>query len=64
MVKRFMRLPQTEEASGLKRSAIYKLISEGTFPKPIPITGRAVAWDEDEVLAWQKARIAQREQAA
>jgi predicted DNA-binding transcriptional regulator AlpA len=39
--------------SGLRRSAIYKYISEGRFPAPVKIGIRGVRWELSEVLAWQ-----------
>ena len=42
-------------------STIYDRISKGTFPKPVPIGPRAVAWIEDEVLELQEKLIAERD---
>jgi len=49
MPSRILRLPELERTIGLKHSAIYKLIAEGKFPKPVKLTGRSVGWFEDEV---------------
>jgi prophage regulatory protein len=57
-----LRRPAVEKVTGLRRSAIYERIAKGIFPKPIPLDGRAVGWLESEVLDWQRARIAQRDQ--
>jgi prophage regulatory protein len=43
-----LRINQLEAKLGLKRSTIYKLISEGQLPKPIKF-GRASIWLESEV---------------
>ena len=32
-----------------------------TFPKPIPLGEKAVGWLEDEIIQWQKDRIAERD---
>lgn len=45
------------EKTGLKRSSLYKLMHLGTFPKPIKITAKAVAWPSNEVEDWVKNRI-------
>ena len=37
---------------GLKRSAIYKYVSEGRFPAPIKVGERSVRWKLADVLAW------------
>lgn len=52
-----LRLPKVEAATGYKRSTIYRLIKEGSFPAPISIGARASAWIEDEINAWIESRI-------
>jgi prophage regulatory protein len=61
MLQRVLRLSELFRATGLKRSAIYAKIAEGTFPKPIPLGPRAVGWLECDIAAWQTARIAERD---
>jgi len=39
---RILRLPAVKAATGLSRSTIYARISEGTFPAPVALGGRAV----------------------
>ena len=53
-----LRLQQVQALTGLARSTLYKLVSERNFPSPIPLTGRAVAWDSQAVNAWIESRIA------
>lgn len=64
MEKRLGRLPQVREVVPYSRSEIYRLISLGQFPKPIPIGARAVAWDMDEVQSWIRERIEARDARA
>lgn len=52
-----LRLRQVLEVVGLSKSAIYKRITAGTFPKAINLGGKSVGWLESEVLAWLDARI-------
>ena len=52
-----VRMPDVEIASGLKRSAIYKRIADGTFPAPIKITSRCSAWIKGEINEWIAKRI-------
>lgn len=49
---RLIRLSDVTEATGLARSTIYKYISAGSFPKPVPLGGSRVAWVEQEINAW------------
>lgn len=53
-----LRLPTVKIRTGLSRTSIYKRVSEGTFPKPIALGGRAVGWIEAEVNDWLAKRIA------
>ena len=58
MMKRaILRLPAVKAKTGLSRSTIYLRISEGGFPKPISLGGRAVGWIEAEVDDWLNQQI-------
>ena len=37
---------------GLSRTAIYRLIAEGQFPRQVCIGPRTVAWCQDDLEAW------------
>lgn len=60
-IMRIIRLKQVIETTGLGRSTIYKFIEEQTFPKPVPLGGRAVGWLEEEVVDWVLSRVAIRD---
>ena len=49
---------------GLHRTQINELIKRGEFPRPISLSdsGRAIAWLEADLIAWQAARLARREE--
>ncbi|NNK95721.1 MAG: AlpA family transcriptional regulator [Desulfobacterales bacterium] len=51
-----LRLPQVEQSCGLKKSTIYAQIKEGTFPRPVKLGARSVAWRSNEVDEWIQAR--------
>lgn len=63
---RLLRLWAVEEFSGLKRTQIWEHIERGEFPQPVKLTesGRAIAWDEAELIAWRDARKAARDNNA
>ena len=44
--------------TGLARSTIYKLIKAGSFPKPIQLTDRAVAWPSNLIESWISEKLA------
>ncbi len=50
-----LRLPEVMRRTGLKRSSIYKRIHEGTFPEPVSLGSRAVAWPVAKIDAWLEA---------
>jgi prophage regulatory protein len=64
-LNRMYRLRELPQFVGLRRTQIGELIKAGTFPKPIPLSdgGRAVAWLETDLIAWQNSRIAARNAA-
>jgi prophage regulatory protein len=59
-VKRFLRIADVKHATGLPVSTIYEKMAKGTFPKNFHLTPRIVAWLEDDIAAWQAARLAER----
>ena len=60
----FLKREAVERATGLSRSTIYDEMSRGRFPLPVKVNGgRAVAWLESEIVAWQAKRIAERDAA-
>ncbi|MDQ1924579.1 MULTISPECIES: helix-turn-helix transcriptional regulator [Massilia] len=56
--KKFLRFNDVSMLVGLGRTTIYKRIKAGTFPAPIHIGEKAVAWDSAEIECWQAACIA------
>ncbi len=64
MTMKFLRLPEVKSRTGFSRSSIYLFVQNGTFPRPVRIGGRAVAWLETEIDEWIEARLAEREEAS
>jgi prophage regulatory protein len=60
-MKRILRFAQVEDRTGLKHSAIYERIGEGTFPRPVPLGPKARGWLESEITEWIEQRIAERD---
>jgi len=54
---RLIRLKAVVDDTGMSRSSIYALGSEGSFPKPVPLGGGISAWVNDEVQEWITSRI-------
>jgi len=64
MPHRLLRLNEVKQRTGLSKSSIYNQINDGTFPQPVLIGARAVAWVEGEIQEWINTRIAERRKAA
>jgi prophage regulatory protein len=55
----FLRLPEVQARTGLKRTTIYERVRNGDFPRPIKLSTRASAWISSEVDRWAEKRIAE-----
>lgn len=52
-----VKLQQVCVESQKSTSTIYRDIRNGTFPAPIKIGPRAVAWTRDSIEAWKRSCI-------
>lgn len=55
-----LRLPVVIERTGLSRSALYVMLEQGKFPKPVKLGERINAWPDNEIADWIAERIAAR----
>jgi prophage regulatory protein len=53
----FLRLPDVKAITGLSKSSLYALIHEKSFPAPVRLGARAVAWVRSEVRQWATERV-------
>lgn len=60
MNQKLLRLPEVKSLTGLSRSTIYLQVTRGSFPKPVLIGKRSVAWVESEVADHIDALIEKR----
>ncbi|EBF0854569.1 AlpA family transcriptional regulator [Salmonella enterica subsp. enterica serovar Newport] len=58
MAINLIRMPEVLNRTTYGKSWIYKLISQGRFPKPVKIGERSIAFIESEIDEWIKQRIA------
>lgn len=54
--EKHLRRRAVEEVTGLSRSSIYELMAKGTFPRPVKLTEKAVAWPESRIAQWLAER--------
>jgi len=53
----FLRLPQVKSVTGLSKSSLYALIRANSFPAPVQLGPRTVAWVRSEIKQWAADRI-------
>ena len=58
--QQFIRLGEVIQITSLSKTSIYRLISEGTFPKQIQVGKRSVVWVRSDINNWinQKLSVA------
>jgi len=54
---KLLRFGAVQERIGLSRSTIWRLERRGQFPRHRRISANAVAWVEDELVAWIRAKV-------
>ncbi len=57
---KLIREPAVLERVPFSRPTLRRKIKEGTFPAPVNIGARAVAWVVDEIDAWEQEIIERR----
>lgn len=58
---RLVHRKYVEDAMGLSRSTLYRLMASNDFPAPVPLPGGGVRWVWSEVLDWAQQRIEARD---
>lgn len=59
-IVRILKLKEVLTRTGLGKTTLYMLISNGDFPQQIPLGLRAVGWLESEIDAWILEKIESR----
>jgi predicted DNA-binding transcriptional regulator AlpA len=53
----FLRLPEVKAITGLSKTSVYALVRDKSFPAPVHLGPRAVAWVRSEVRQWAVERV-------
>jgi prophage regulatory protein len=53
----FLRLPEVKAVTGLGKTSIYGFIRNNSFPAPVRLGPRAVAWVKSEIKQWALERV-------
>ena len=57
----FLRLPDVMSMTGLAKSSVYALMRTNSFPEPVQLGPRTVAWVRSEVRQWAAERVRSRD---
>ena len=57
-MERYVTLPQVCENLQTSRQSIWRWVREGTFPAPVKLGERKVAWRESDLRRWETSRQA------
>lgn len=57
---RLVRRPEVCALTGLPKSTLYDYLAAGTFPAPVKLSARSVAWRLEEVREWIESRVSSR----
>lgn len=58
---RLFRMPEVKAFVRLSEPTIWRQIKQGSFPQPIRIGAKSVAWLEEELLQWVRLQTAERD---
>ena len=58
--RQLARLPVVLKLTGLGRSTIYRWIADGSFPAPVRLGPRVVAWRMSDLDRWTQSRATAR----
>jgi len=53
---RFIRSREVVEMIGVSRTTLWRMVREGSFPRPVRITERSLGYVLEAVEAWMQAR--------
>jgi prophage regulatory protein len=51
-IDRILRIRTVLQRTGLTRSTLYRKISEGSFPRQVPISVHGAGWRESAINRW------------
>ena len=53
---RFLRIREVLSITGLSRASLYVMVKNDSFPAPVRLGARSVAWRASHVQAWMDTR--------
>ena len=56
MEQKILRRLDVQRITGLSKATIWRLVKEGSLPRPIKLGARAVGWKSNEIADWIESR--------
>ena len=60
----FIRLHDLTRRIGVSKATVWRWVKAGTFPKPTKFGPHTTVWSVNEVDAWTRARLSERDAKA
>ena len=60
----YLRSDEIAQRFSVHKLTVLRWVKRGIFPKPIKISHRLTAWPMSVIEAWEKEKIAERQEAA
>jgi len=57
MATQFLRLTEVRGRIGVSKSTIYQWMQSDSFPRPVKLGARSVAWQEIAIDEWMATRV-------
>ena len=58
---KFMRKPDVLDRVPFSKPTLHRKVKEGSFPAPVKVGARAVAWITAEIDEWERRLVAERD---
>lgn len=58
---KLVRRPEVLKRVPFSNATLHRKVTEGTFPAPVKIGARAVAWLREEIDVWERKNIEERD---
>lgn len=58
---KLIKLKDVTEMTTLSKATIYRLMKQGTFPGPIHLGSKSVAWKQSEIIEWIESKASARQ---
>jgi prophage regulatory protein len=54
MATKLLRKPRVLDRVPFSESTLHRKVKDGSFPSPVQVGDRVVAWRESDIIAWEE----------